>query len=166
MFKHLLESKLAKTLLGAAVVVLALGLVNFYNTSSILPSASATNESAVEWNRDVLTALSQAKEENKPVFVDVYADWCSWCKKLDRDVFSQDSFAGFIEDSFIPLKVNSDTNADFARRYNVSALPTMLVLNPDGAQAGRITGYMDENKLKRQLADILEYQQKTISGAP
>ncbi len=76
------------------------------------------------------------------MFVDLYADWCGWCTRMDEDVFSdtrvQTALLGYV-----PIKVDVERGGrSVAARYRVSGLPTFLVVNGDGALVGRFDGYM------------------------
>ena len=45
----------------------------------------------VDWQTDYDKSLAKAKEEKKLVMVDLYTDWCGWCKRLDKDTYSDKS---------------------------------------------------------------------------
>ena len=47
--------------------------------------------------------LEAAKDEDKPDFAEIYTDWCSWCKKLEKDVFTAESVGKFYNDNFISI---------------------------------------------------------------
>lgn len=111
--------------------------------------------SQVRWAASFSEALEQAKTQKKPVFVDVYADWCGWCKRLDLEVFSQEPVARMLNSDFIPVKVDSDQDPSFGQKYLIEGLPTMLVLEWDGSEAGRITGYKTAEALQKELSEIL-----------
>ena len=51
-------------------------------TISILPA-----QDAVKWYT-IEEADALMKTDPKPIFVDAYTDWCGWCKRLDKDTFS------------------------------------------------------------------------------
>lgn len=88
-------------------------------------------------------ALGRARAEKKLVFVDLYADWCGWCTKMDADTFTdarvQSALLGYV-----PIKVNVDVGGGrvVASRYRVNGLPAFLLLNGDGELVGRFDGYL------------------------
>jgi len=53
-------------------------------------------------------AVAQAKIDPKPIFIDVYTDWCGWCKKMDKATFSVDKIATMLQDDFYPVKFNAE----------------------------------------------------------
>lgn len=121
-----------------------------------LAAQPAQEASKVQWAASFQAALEQAKAKNRPVFVDVYADWCGWCKRMDLEVFTQDPVAQMLNDHFVPVKVDGDHEPNFSQNYAIEGLPTMLVLEADGSEIGRIAGYKTAEALQKELAEILQ----------
>ena len=104
------------------------------------------------WMTDYDAALKQAAEVNKYVLVDFSgSDWCGWCIKLDKEVFSKPEFIDYAKENLICVlvdfpqyKAQTDEqkafNKSLANRYNIEGFPTVLILNPKGEVAER-TGY-------------------------
>ena len=104
------------------------------------------------WKTDYDAALKQAKADNHYVLIDFSgSDWCGWCIRLDKEVFSKDAFktyaAGNLELLMLDFpqgKSQSDAlkaqNKKLQGKYKVRGFPTVILLNPDGKVAGR-TGY-------------------------
>jgi len=109
--------------------------------------------SADEWLTDYVKALAQAKAENKPVLIDFTgSDWCGWCMKLDREVFSVEAFKSYAAQKLVLLKIDFPRqkpqsameraqNERLASQYRVEGFPTVVVLKPDGTKAGEL-GYL------------------------
>lgn len=78
-------------------------------------------------------ALSAAKQEKKMVFIDFYTDWCGPCKMMARDVFPQPKVGDYFNARFVCLKLNAEKEGkELAKKYQVSAYPTYVVLDADG----------------------------------
>ena len=78
--------------------------------------------------------MSIAKERNKNVFIDTYADWCIPCKRMEKK-FKNKDVALFFNEHFINYRVNMQNPtraADLRRKYDVVFLPTMYILDPNG----------------------------------
>lgn len=88
-------------------------------------------------------ALVQARAQKKLVFVDLSADWCHWCTKMDEDVFPDGRVKAALEE-FVAIKVDTDTRGgrSVANRYQVSGLPAFLVLDADGQVVRHFDGYL------------------------
>lgn len=87
-------------------------------------------------------ALAEAKKQNKPVFLDAYADWCRPCKEMDRDVFSQQRVGDFYNENFINVKLDIEEGEgkELSDKYKVMEIPTYLYFKPDGELKHRTIG--------------------------
>ncbi|MEM6525054.1 MAG: DUF255 domain-containing protein [Bacteroidota bacterium] len=87
-----------KSLLLVATALIAFG----FNMSS---------EPKVQW----LTfeeALEKSKTEKRKIFIDVYTDWCGWCKVMDKNTFNHAEIAKYLNDNFYPVKFNAEQKED------------------------------------------------------
>lgn len=124
-------------------------------TAIAAPSDISTkNQAAVPdgWITDFPAALKLAKEENKSVLIDFTgSDWCGWCIKLDKEVFSKPEFEEYAKDNLIRVYLDFPSkkaqtealaaqNEELASKYGIQGFPTILVLNSDGKPIGK-TGY-------------------------
>ncbi|MEL6306057.1 MAG: DUF255 domain-containing protein, partial [Bacteroidota bacterium] len=61
----------------------------------------------VEWmSWEEALALSESDAEPKKIFVDVYTDWCGWCKKMDKDTFQNEAVATYMKEHFYMVKMD------------------------------------------------------------
>lgn len=118
--------------------LILLGALYVYSNRSV--------PAAFEWIHDPEVGLAKARQANRPVFVDFYADWCGVCKSMDREVFSRPEVAQAME-KWIPLQIDVDRYRDIARQYGVEALPTLVALTPEGKVIARHEGYMSAEAL-------------------
>jgi thioredoxin-related protein len=89
-------------------------------------------------------ALKTAKDEDKRVIVDIYTDWCGWCKKMDSEVYGKKDIKEIVEENFVFVKLNAEssnkvkyngkeiTEADLAVQFQATGYPTTIFLEPDG----------------------------------
>jgi TolA-binding protein len=117
---------------------LAIGIAAF---SLIATCADA----AVKWSTESYgQILARAKQENKYVFVDFFTTWCGPCKRMDEKTFS-DAKVQDLLNSMIAADwdAEKDPNVALAKKYKVSAYPTLLVIGPDGNEVDRHLGYLE-----------------------
>jgi uncharacterized protein YyaL (SSP411 family) len=62
---------------------------------------------AVKWY-SIEEAVALAKSNPRPIFVDAYTDWCGWCKKLDKDTFSNPVIADILNTKYYAVKFNAE----------------------------------------------------------
>jgi len=106
--------------------------------------AAATTAAAaggLEWVDSHDTAVARAKKERKILLLDFYTDWCGWCKRLDKDVFSQDSFIK-AANGVLGVKVNAERQPALAQRYKVSSYPRLFFVDADGMTLEQVRGYL------------------------
>ncbi len=104
------------------------------------------------WKTDFKRASSKAKSSGKYVLLNFSgSDWCGWCKKLDKEVFSKSAFRKFASKNLVCVLVDfprkkrlsakqKQANEDLARKFGVRGYPTVIILNPDGRRVAK-TGY-------------------------
>ncbi len=96
----------------------------------------------VEWIHDDFdAAMALAEETGKPVFIDMYADWCRPCVMLSEDYFSRDDYKEVLSQCIL-LQIDVDRNSALSQRYRVQNIPTLLLTDASGMEIDRITGVM------------------------
>lgn len=106
-------------------------------------------------------ALEKSEDKGKPIFVDAYASWCGPCKWMTRNVFTDDEVGDYYNENFINVKLDMEKGEGrtFARKYGVSAYPTLLYLDSEGEVvhkvmgARRTDGFIQEGKKANSFFD-------------
>ena len=101
-------------------------------------------------------AQISARSNNKPVFLDIYAEWCPPCKQMDRFVFPVDSVQDLLTRRFTLAKVNLDEPVwgdSVKKRFRVRAIPTYIVLSPSGREIKRHVGFFEKSAFIQWLSD-------------
>lgn len=105
------------------------------------------------WLRDFSKAQEEAKANHKLLFLNFTgSDWCGWCIKLDRDIFSQTEFKNFAHDNLVLVELDfprrkeqpaeeKKQNLQLAQQYEVLGFPTIVVLNSSGQKVWEFNGY-------------------------
>lgn len=107
---------------------------------------------ALEW-LPLEQAMTRARAESRPIFVDVMAPWCGFCRKMREQVFPTREFQEAAS-SFVLARVNADEDLS-ARKYNVEGLPTLLMLDHNGYLIGRSDGFTEPERLVRLMKEAL-----------
>ncbi len=123
---------------------------------SALMGLLAFQVSAAEgsWTTDFPAAQEKAKKEDRLVLMDFTgSDWCGWCKKLDKDVFSTTDFQDYAKKNLILVEVDfpskkkqSDdlkkANQALKEKYAVRGFPTIVLLDKEGKEVWKQVGYL------------------------
>lgn len=110
----------------------------------------------LSWRTDFDAAMQEAQSNSKSIFVDVYADWCEWCHKLDKDVYTDPTFIKHMA-TYVAVKINAEDNKKgtrFAKKYSVDSFPTLLVTDAKGNVINRITGFLSAEELVKDLSTV------------
>lgn len=123
-----------------------------YLLAGVGPSSSAVNEFD---DLNLGEALTVGRSQGKAVVVKFHADWCHFCKKMDRETYSDEKVKKALQD-FISIKVDVDTKAGlaYAREYGVSALPTILVFDTSGKKIYQQAGFHSSKQFQAALKKV------------
>jgi thioredoxin-related protein len=140
-----------KTLMGLAMLFLPMLLLSQENRSQTSKNNGIQWVDRLSWEQ----VKQKAKKENKYIFVDCYTTWCGPCKRMDKEVYPNDSVGAFFNDKFLPVKVQMDKTANdddyvqswyetarqFEREFLVQSFPTFIFLSPDGTIVHKEMGF-------------------------
>ncbi len=124
----------------------AMGLMLYLmsgGTSSAAMNASSANVQRI--SPDQFDA--QVTQSKTPVLVDFYATWCGPCRALSPVV---DRLGGQFVGRVKFVKINLDEAAALARRFDIQAIPTLLLFQ-DGKLVDHLVGFQDADMLQRRL---------------
>ncbi len=92
--------------------------------------------------------------------MDLYADWCHWCKRLESDVFSTEEFQLYSK-KFVLLRVDTEDGAegaDLQEKFSAYSLPTILLVDHRLVEFGRVEGYAPTDQfigvVEREIAEF------------
>ena len=131
----------------------------FTVTAVAILTATCAFAAELQWQADYDKALAAAKSAKKIVMVDLYTDWCGWCKKLDRDVYANTDVKSKLAKDFVSLKINpekSKKGMELARSFGTRGYPHIVFLDANGKKISEIVGYVPADKFGEKLASLTE----------
>jgi thioredoxin-related protein len=151
-----------RSLFGILCLSLAAGSLHAQVTASAKTAPAVIEDSPVKW----LTfeqAVEKNKTEKKMFFIDVFTDWCGWCKVMDKSTFTEPLVAKTLNEKFYPIKFNAEQQEDvvfngttfkfipygnkgvhqlaLALLNNQQSYPTVVFMDADYTMASPIPGY-------------------------
>ncbi len=133
--------------LGRCIRFLAIISV-FLGSTPVLPAAPA-------WTTNYAAAVAQAKKEHKKILLDFTgSDWCSWCIKLEKDVYEKPEFATYAAKNLVLVTLDypqltklspalQTQNDALKAKYKISAYPTTILLDENEKIVTTIVGYVE-----------------------
>ncbi|MGB5392152.1 MAG: thioredoxin family protein [Thermoanaerobaculia bacterium] len=122
--------------------------------------AAVSAQGSTEWGKSVAEARALAESSNRLILVDLYADWCHWCKRLESDVFSTEEFQLYSK-KFVLLRVDTEDGAegaDLQEKFSAYNLPTILLVDHRLVEFGRVEGYAPTDQfigvVEREIAEF------------
>lgn len=113
-------------------------------------------------------AQNAAHIDGKKILVNVYTDWCEYCKKMDKTVYRDSLILASMTEHYHSVRLNADSDSliifngkeisqyELAREMGIRSYPTILFLDSDGELILQINGYMPTGDFIKMLAFIGE----------
>ena len=117
--------------------------------------------------------IAEAKKTGKKVMIDVYTDWCGWCRKMDKDTYADGGIADYLNKKYVAIKLDAEsgnklqyrgksyTEQDLAGEFGISGYPSIIFLKDDGEPITVYPGYADPAKFRIVLSYIADDHYKT-----
>lgn len=107
----------------------------------------------INWREFNKETFKEAEQKDIPVLLSLSAAWCHWCHVMDQTSYSDDAIAQYINNNFVPIRVDADKRPDINDRFNMGGWPTTAFLTPEGHL---MTGgtYIPPEEMKTLLEDI------------
>ncbi|MCF8239838.1 MAG: protein-disulfide reductase DsbD [Melioribacteraceae bacterium] len=148
-----------------AVIISASSVQSYVEKSLAFAKTEAGSLASTEqinWTEYSEQKIRNAIEQNKPVMIDFFADWCVPCKEMDAFTFSQPEVIE-MSGHFTMLKVDLTTEdtpqaKELKSNFNIKGVPTLVFLNTDGEELPdlRVVGFLEKEELLPIMQSVLK----------
>ena len=137
-------------------ILLALAAATSLTLASDFPKGSP------EFKDSSVYALSAAQKSGKPVVMVFSAAWCGPCQAMKKDVYPSAAVKAF-HDKFVwaYLDIDDERNERVAKKFNVSRIPHIEFLNPEGKEIDKQIGGNSPEDFAKTLASVLAKVKKS-----
>jgi thioredoxin-related protein len=144
----------------------------FFLSFSLISLSQSDDINWLSWEE----AIRENAKNPKPIFVDVYTDWCSWCKKMDKETFKDKTVIKYMNEHFHCVKFDAEQKEMIKYKgnkyeytiygkggYNALALallnnqpqfPYFVILNTQEQIVRRLPGYQQKSGLMSTLKSL------------
>jgi thioredoxin-related protein len=155
-------------------------------TASLSVNAQVADKK-VRWYT-LMEALELNKKAPKKIIIDIYTDWCGWCKKMDKETFEHPVISDYLNKNFYPVKFNAESKdsivfagykfgnpglgsrsthqfamALFQAQKTNPGYPAIAYINENLQLIGVMPGYLSASQIEPILNFITEDKYKTVS---
>lgn len=127
--------------------------------ASLVAFSAASMAAESGWLHDYEAAKKQAKEENKPILINFTgSDWCGWCIKIEKEIFSKDEFKAYAKENLILMEVDfpekkenkkkqtaevKAQNKKLDKEFKIEGYPTIFLVDAEGNKLSGDIGYRE-----------------------
>ncbi len=145
--------------LALIIALLAISISTFAQESEI--------DSVIEW-QSLEEAQKEAKKTGKKIVIFGYADWCTYCRKMRKEVYPEDEVKKLMNEGYIPVQINGESEEEvvfngeeyksyeLARYLRLTSYPTHYFLNSDGKIIGAQPGFLPADVFSPLMSYIAE----------
>ncbi len=173
----------------AAIICCLMLAYHFAGASEFRFSSRPNKAGLVQWRAWGPETLEEARKKDRLILLSLSAVWCHWCHVMDETTYSNEEIIAFINEHFIPVRVDADMRPDIDSLYNQGGWPSTAILTPQGevisggtyippgemlarlkrasalykSDRKTIASRIEDMKTKKEQGD---FGNKTISGRP
>ena len=140
----------------------------FFLYLSFVLNGAAQAQEQIQWMKFEEAVAANANNP-KMILVDVYTDWCGWCKKMDKDTFTDPRVVAHLKKNFYAVKLNAEdtkrrfpfmgktfSEAEMAVAMRVNSYPNFVVIEPGLQNLAQLPGYREPAAFLAGLNELIE----------
>jgi thioredoxin 1 len=147
-------TKKVKNVISWVLILSVAAGIYFYRNPNVNFNTDAT-EGIHFFKGSWAEAMAKAKQENKPIFLDVYATWCGPCKRLKKYVLSNKKVGDYFNTHFVNVSIDAENGegVTLSNQYGVESYPSLFFINNNGSIKMKHAGLVEVEQLI-QLGEV------------
>jgi len=113
----------------------------------VCSTSGIAQDGAIQWYNELQQASAVARKSDKPMMIEFWADWCTHCKVMETEVYSDPRVATALREKMIAVRIHFDLQKDLVRQYNVEAIPDIVFTDSWGTELVRHRGIIEADDL-------------------
>lgn len=127
---------------------------------TIILTVLQANAQEVEWI-SFEEAIAKSQKKPKKLLIDIYTDWCGWCKKMDKEAYSNPKLASYINENFYPVKFNAEQREEITFDGH-----TFKFVAQGRRGVHQLAGVLTQNKLSYPTTVFMDEEFRIIQPIP
>lgn len=109
----------------------------------------------INWREYDAAAFTEAKQQNKLLYIFIYSDLCAWCRKFETETLEKPAIRQLLQSQFIPVLVDQAKQAELANQLGIKLVPADILVAHDGKRLLRFYGFLPPQALSDALGKTL-----------
>lgn len=127
-----------------------------------VPEFVFSESDQIAWN-GYQDGRERMKTESKKGFLHFYTTWCTYCKVMNKNTFTDANVIQYLNENFVPVFINAEADTAVARTYGANKFPFTVFLEEGGGVIGNRPGYIKPDMLLDMLTYIHTDDYKSIT---
>ena len=129
----------------------------------LIPSGTVAQE-PFRWQPTLESAKRLAAQTDRLVLIHFWADYCRACRQMEQEVLRRPDVASRLQSSYVPVKINAAHFPATARQFRVNALPTTVIITPQGQPLDSFQGRVEPSKYLARLNQVAAATRQQPAG--
>ena len=120
----------------------------------------------IPWSTDIEGSLQKAAAAGRPVLMEFTADWCMYCKRMEKTTFVDPRVVKFVNQHYVAVRIDADEHKQLIADLDIKGLPAILVVSPTLQIIERIPGFQTPEALLTKLDKNSKANQQQVAQNP
>lgn len=132
------------------IVAISICISLWFSPAMAEKKAVAEKSNEIQW-QSYDNGIEMIKNQNKKGFLHFYTDWCTYCKIMNKETFVDSKVIDYLNENFVPIRVNAEKEREVAKKYGVSRFPNTWFIAEDSTTLSSQPGFIPPEMLLNML---------------